>query len=268
MIYVTGDSFCWGDEIADYIVPEWPGYNGQSSPENQNIWNRSRTIFLHQHKEEHDEIRLKNRWSTLLGNHLGMNVINSSFSGKSIHNMLTCMMHDLPKLNNVQYVIVQLTGLYRFQVPCVTEIENIQFQKGYAQINPLADTNHVDEIKQISKLRISLNKDIDFLYDYLSTIYLMQLLVKQFTKNNLIILDSIFLTEYGNILKIIEEEKDDPNIANLLKLTNFVNEVNKFPTMNDIYINNKNICNMTPSRHFCINTHKIFAEQIAKKILV
>lgn len=265
MIYVVGDSFSWGDEIADYILPNWPGYLDEVNTTTNKEWGLFRTNNISGYEEEHNKIRLANRWSTLLGQHLNMEVVNTGECGKSIHGMLTCLSHDLHKLSNVKMVVVQLTGLHRFQIPLTTEQDYGFIQKGYGQVNPLVFCNFKQpEVIEISKLRIQLNNDADFLYDYLNTILLMQQIIQSLTKTKLIILDSIFLTSFGEIANIIEIEKNtNERVKQVLEMTDFENQVKRFPSMWDVYLKNQATCKRTIAGHLCINTHRLFAQEIA-----
>lgn len=256
MIYITGDSFAYGDELGDHLLPGFPGYQGEADPKSIQRWNMERS--------NNNEFRLDHRWSTVLGKLLEEDIVNKSLPGKSIHGMVTNISLDLELIKKSKMVFVQITGLHRFQIPYFKTEEGGWIQENYVQINTLIDDSNFfrkSQLNQFSKMRFLLNNDQEFLYDYLNQILLIQQLVKS-SGAQLFLLDSIFLASCGDILSLIDRFQHDNIIADMLAKTNFKEEITRFPSMWDIYNANKSLCKEMPAGHYCSNTHKLFAEKI------
>lgn len=266
MLYVVGDSFTWGDELADHIVPNFWGWLDQMTPEQEARQAGQRPYPPHM-MDQLDAYRIENRWSNILGKHLNMEVVNKGMPGKSIHGMLTAISHDIDALRKAKLVIIQLTGLHRFQVPFLSG-DDFYIQDGYAQLNPLLGLEfEKPEYREIGKLRMIGTEEIDFLYDYLSTVLLIRQLVNYVTNTDVLIVDSLFLKQAGNIKDQIEEYKEQPNIKKMLELTDFENKANLFPTMADIYNQNRDLCHTSIGGHYCHTTHKLFADALYDVII-
>lgn len=259
MIYITGDSFTFGDELGEDLHPNFPGYTGEGNPETIRRWSMSRPS-----NQDINEYRIANRWSSVLGNLLGEEIVNKSNPGKSIHGMVTNISLDLDIVQKSKIIFVQITGLHRFQLPYFKVGEGGWVQENYLQINPLMSNDNIfqdSKLNQFSKTKFLLNDDKEFLFDYLNQILLIQQLVNG-VGSKLFIVDSVFLSSCGNILSLLDSLHDDNAINDMLIKTNFREEVTKFPSMWDIYNSNKSICKMMPCGHYCVNTHKLFAEKI------
>lgn len=179
--------------------------------------------------------------------------------------MLTNISQDLDLVTQAQIVIVQLTGVHRFQIPWIREHQESAWQQqGFLQINPLlADSGifTLPLLNQFSKLRFQLNQELEFLYDYLSHVLLIQQLTAQ-SKARLLFVDSVFLTAYGDIRSLIAKAQDHPHLRDLLIKTQFHIEALRFPSMWDILTKNSEICREMPGGHVCAQTHRLFAEEI------
>lgn len=267
MIYVIGDSFAWGDEVADHILPNFWGYKDQLS-DNQ-IASRSAQLGIlrpdgnHPLADAWDNFRIENRWSNLLAKHFGTDVVNRGENGKSIHGMVTTLSQDFETLKNADLVIVQLTGLHRFQIPYVTDDPDAFVQEGYAQLNPLVHLTFRKQVYfEIGKLRLADTTERDFLYDYLNCILLIRQLVKSATNTEVLLVDSLFLRECGNLEWHLNNNETNPYIKKMLDLTDFKNKIYTFPSMADIYNQNRNTCHTMVSGHYCHNTHRLFAQSL------
>lgn len=289
MIYIIGDSFTSGEEIADHLLPFWEGYRTQSDTCEKNIeyFDKLNKEVIKNPELEKIEMDFKkeNRWPTVLGKLLNKEIINKGHTGKSISNMATVMAQDmcelLQKNQKPELIIVQLTSLHRFQLPGISlsNYPNTIWYTGhadYVQINPNAPRHSFENYEtndHLEKIKISkylLLDDDDFFYDYLNNLLTMQLLAKLMTGKDLLLVSSIF--DFSNEIESTEKKPKDSFIHKVYDLLDFRKKYEMFPSMKDIVDQNPNNCFFTRGWHVCHNTHKIFAENIAiilteKKIL-
>lgn len=288
MLYVIGDSFANGDEIADHLVPNWEGYRTKENPyasQEKNIqYFKEYSEILRNDSElslKFMKFQNENRWPTVLGKLLGKEVINRALSGKSIHNMSTMLVQDIAEMirNNKkpELIIVQMTSLTRFQVPSILEKhKDIGWSNGhvdYIQINPghinrkkYVDNSKSDDYFEKMKLYTYLFiEDINFFYGYLNELLTMQTIAKLVTGKDLVIVRSIF--DFSREIEFVENNKQYKSLQNVYDLLDFKTKYYMFPSMSDIVDQNPTTCFNTRSWHVCHNTHKLFAENIAKILI-
>lgn len=298
MIYVIGDSFANGDEIGDFLLPNWTGYKTKNNPLNDDKKNKlyhiqvgellKNDIIL---REKINDFVNQNRWPTLLGKYLNKPVINKAYSGKSIYNMSTVLVQDMLKIigNNqkIDLIIVQLTSLHRFQLPGlgITDVDSSVFKKEnmeFLQLNPgvnsrnsiRSDTNNIDKnldyTSNIKKYMYLLLGDQNFFYGYLHQLLNMQLIAKMITGKNLVILRSVFdfSKEINFVEHIIKNKLLEFNaLIEVYNLLDFKTKHYMFPSMSDIVTDNSDSCLQTRGFHLCYNTHKMFAAKIADMLV-
>ena len=101
----------------------------------------------------------------------------------------------------------------------------------------------------------------------------LQLIAELATTKKLVIVDSTFRESNAGVITSANNEASSKyhnsvskSYFDLLSETNIVNEMNCYPSMYDI-VNTDNRCNMTIAGHVCMETHRIFGELIAQKII-
>lgn len=289
MIYVIGDSFTWGDELSDFIVPNWPGFKNTviaGSPI-ETEWMQNRYSYLinspEEVQKEHELLRLNNRWSSILQKKLNVEVVNSGLPGKSTAGMVTSAVRDLTRIVNenkkISLVIVQLTSISRYQIPCISDEydHSLWYQNGYMQVNPwLVDYNkHTlsEKLYKFNEYKTSIDLDPESVYEFMNNIAKLQLIAKLATTKKLVIVDSTFRESNAGVIASANKEVStkqyvtaNKSYFDLLSETNVVNEMNRYPSMYDI-VNMDSKCKMTVGGHVCMETHRIFGELIAQKII-
>jgi hypothetical protein len=289
MIYVIGDSFTWGDELSDFIVPGWPGFKDTviSGSRAEIDWMENRYSYLvnspEEVQKEHELLRLNNRWSSILQKKLNVEVVNSGLPGKSTAGMVTSAVRDLTRIVNenkkVSLIVVQLTSISRYQIPCINDDYEYSpwYQNGYMQVNPaLGDYNKralSEKLYKFNEYKTSIDRDTELVYEFMNNIAKLQLIAKLATNKKLVIVDSTFRDSNSGVITIANNEvltKQHTSAGNLyfnlLSETNIVNEMNRYPSMYDI-VNMDSKCKMTLGGHVCMETHRIFGELIAQKII-
>jgi hypothetical protein len=289
MIYVIGDSFTWGDELSDFIVPGWPGFKDTviSGSRAEIDWLENRhTYFINSSEEvrkEHELLRLSNRWPSILQKKLNVEVINSGLCGKSTAGMVTRAVSDLTKIVNenkkVSLIIVQLTAISRYQIPCISDDYDYSgwYQHGYFQVNQALDDYNKrtlpEKLYKFNEYKTIMDRDPDIVYEFLNNISKLQLIAKLATNKKLVIVDSMFRDSNSGVITIANNEtftKQHTSAGklyfNLLSETNIVNEMNRYPSMSDI-VNMDSKCKIALGGHVCMETHRIFGELIAQRII-
>lgn len=275
MIYVIGDSFTEGIELADHLLPNWEGYKDGVNKLSYDVeyfrkLNEivTKDIFLF---ELEKNFRESNRWPTVLSNLLNYEVVNKGHAGKSIFNMVTMTSQDMADYKrqgkHVDLIIVQLTSLHRFQVPAVSFEPDGWKQGDYYQINPLMSRQQAEVFKansyldEYKKARYLLCDDNDFFYDYLNQILLLQTIAKFYTGKDVLIVRSIF--DFTNEMNYAKLSDKTSLLYKLYELTEFEKFYHQVPSMMDIVRNNPGKYFLTRNDHVCHNTHKEFANLLA-----
>jgi hypothetical protein len=214
---------------------------------------------------------------------LNVEVVNSALSGKSTAGMVTSAVRDLTRIVNenkkISLVIVQLTNISRYQIPCFSSEydQKLWYQNGYMQVNPwLGDYNkHAlsEKLYKFNEYKTSIDLDPELVYEFMNNIAKLQLIAKLATNKKLVIVDSVFRESNGKVIASANKELSTKQYVtssnsyfDLLSETNVVNEMNRYPSMSDI-VNMDSKCKMTVAGHVCMETHRIFGELIAQKII-
>ena len=267
-ICTIGDSFTYGDEIADFMLPGFPGYvvNGEWTQDHME-WNKTKFHVyakLDQDlRNKHDLFREENRWSGIVSNELSATVDCLSSNGKSIYNYVTELIEYLETGNNPDLVIIQLTSFDRYQLYCNIDSSHPMYNShGYFQFTVGMDRAFAKNAYPSSLIKIMDNMLIlqsteDALCAYLHVIKELQHFAKLKTGKNLIIVDSIFKKSIKEVIENSSNEKLH-KLATIIDIDNMISMQDIFNETSDTYKN--------PGNHYCFNTHKLFGSQLANLI--
>lgn len=266
-LFIVGDSFTYGDELSDFMLPEFPGYVPRAAawPRALTDWNKIKYDVYNKTKQRDpelynklDQFRLDNRWPTILGNNLNATVFNAGANGKSIFNYLNAVVDYVSKGNKPDLMIIQLTGFDRSQLYLSDQKDSMYCQHNYFQCTPSLDREFAnliytkELISYLDKLLVLQSSD-DFLYAYLTCIKQLQMIAKLLTGKDLVIVDSVFKFHIDDVLQNTKN-------TDLLELADEV-KINDIISMRSVYDNNLDT-NMNPGAHYCYKTNKIFADAV------
>jgi hypothetical protein len=267
-ICTIGDSFTYGDEISDFMLPGFPGHviNGEWTQDHIE-WNKTKLHVYARVDEDlrnkHNLFREENRWSSILSNELSATVDCLSSNGKSIYNYVTELIEYLQTGNNPDLVVIQLTSFDRYQLYCNIDNSHPMYNShGYFQFmlgmpREFAKTTYPSSLIKIMDNMLILQSTEDTLCAYLHVIKELQYIVKLKTGKNLIIVDSIFKK---SIKEVIENSSNDKlhKLITIIDLDNMISMQDVFNETTDTYMNAGN--------HYCFNTHKLFGLRLANLI--
>jgi hypothetical protein len=251
-ICVIGDSFTYGDEIADFMLPGFPGYiiNGEWTRDHTE-WNRTKFHVYakvdQDLRNKHDLFREENRWPGILSNELSATVDCLSSNGKSIYNYVTELIEYLETGNNPDLVVIQLTSFDRYQLYCNIDNSHPMYNRhGFFQFNigmdrKFAKNTYPSSLITIMDNILNLQSTEDGLCSYLYVIKELQCIVK--------------------FIKEVVENSSNEQLHKLIKtldLDNMLSMQDVFNETADTYMN--------AGTHYCFNTHKLFGLQLANLI--
>ena len=267
-IYVNGDSFPAGAELADHLLIGWPGYtdNRSFSTENAKKWNEIRPSRLNLYPGGPAAIHIKEKqyaWPNIIAEKYNINVVNSAKSGASVLGIAKRTCVDLLELTNrgviVDKVFVQLTTLDRTEFYKNTP-DNRHFDDLPLTNLLTADRNAVE--RKLATAYLDYN-DADLAAKFLYGILFLEQTVKNLTGLSPIYL-STGLSEYSLTL-INSTAENFPSIKRLLNLTSLHSvDFNNKP-MNSIHVENDFL--LCPAGHYEQRTHVIFAEELYDKYI-
>jgi hypothetical protein len=267
-ICVIGDSFTYGDEIADFMLPGFPGYiiNGEWTHEHME-WNKTKYhVYARVDKDlhkKHNLFREENRWAGIISRELSATVDCLSSNGKSIYNYVTELIEYLDAGNNPDLVVIQITSFDRYQLYCNIDNSHPMYNRhGFFQFNigmdrEFAKNTYPSSLVKIMDNMLNLQSTEDGLCAYLYVIKELQHIVKLKTGKNLIIVDSVF----KNSIKEVIENSSNKKLHKLIKILDLDNML----SMQDVF-NETADTYMNAGTHYCFNTHRLFGAQLADLI--
>jgi hypothetical protein len=260
-IYVNGDSFPAGAELADHLLPGYPGLSTMQNFSFNQQWGDKKykeidklqggPVYFH-------SIEKQLAWPGVLNSVYGVNVINGSMSGASITGIAfrTCvdLLEIYSKGCSVDNVFIQLTSLERIEIFKNTP-DNRYFDD--LPIVTILSTPSTELEKNLATAYAAYNDD-QLLAKFLYGLILLEQSVKNIT-GKLPIYLSTGLSSY--ITDMIREKiKTSPPLKRLTDLTNFnAIDVNNKPMLNIQVENNYLLC---PQGHYEQRTHTKYAEEI------
>ena len=267
-ICTIGDSFTYGDEIADFMLPGFPGHviNGEWTHEHME-WNKTKYHVYARADDDlrrkHDLFREENRWSGIISKELLATVDCLSSNGKSVYNYIIELIEYLEAGNNPDLVVIQLTSFDRWQLYCNIDNSHPMYNShGFFQFNAgmdrtFAKSTYPSSIIKIMDNLLILQSAEDAMCAYLYAIKELQYIAKLKTGKNLIIVDS----DFKKSIKEVVDNSSNTKLHNLIKILDLDNML----SMQDVF-NETQDTYKTAGSHFCSNTHKLFGLQLANLI--
>lgn len=281
LIYANGDSFIAGVELADDLIPDYPGtlpYNAPAEKTSKsqdwikktytdgNRLSEYRKSILDKLVEtEHER-----SFPSTLGKILNCQVINHAYGGSSIERIVRTSISDLIKLKDKHekiFAFIGTTEISRFEVasPHAAYFKYKDYC-GHYQCWKSINVNaiHVNESEDANKL---VDYHIKYEKNYHSYVRTFKNIIQlqDFCKNNGINL--FWISSFMNILDYFNieieyrfnEDHDLTNFMNYAKFEYFLDmhEVAKTCNLNNV------VC---PSGHFSVDVHNLIAELIHKKL--
>jgi len=251
-LYVIGDSFSVGTELADYLYSMWPYHknpvydakeytNWQEVKKNNNYFNIGEQEF---------EEQLKLAYPARVGELLGYKVINASRGNTGVEyfkfKVLTDML-DYKKANKtIDYAIIQFTDIHRhtFLKYQNDRIVCDNYSPHSAKIDPF--------ISEFYKTKFALEDEHGSFFKFIMDLYFIKSLLIQMGAKKVLLVKSTKGTILPNILSNLSTETlnliDELDFNSLINLENF--KVTKLL-----------------GGHFCEKTHANFADYLSKELV-
>lgn len=265
-IYVNGDSFPAGAELADHLLPGYPGLRPMQNFSMHPTWGDEKYKEIEKLSggiDYFNSIEKKLSWPGIINSSYGIDVINSAKSGASITGIAyrTCV--DLLELyargKSVSAVFIQLTSLERIEIFKNTP-DNRHF--GDLPIVTILSTPSSKLEKNLATTYAAYSDD-QLLAKFLYGILLLEQSVKSIT-GMLPIYLSTGLSSY--ITDVIREKSQYfESIKRLASLTNINSIDQKNQSMLDMQVSNNYL--LCPQGHYESRTHIKYAEEIYNSYL-
>jgi len=288
IIYVNGDSFTEGSDMADHMYPFFKRYYSLNeitsedidirlSNQRASVLNKSkfhRTSDDRQLIDKINRFQTDNRWSTVLSKLLNRPVYNiSSHGGSSMYAIAYRTIADLYRLQQEGFTItdtvIQVTGAHRYSFFAETNDEeepqrdsNIRYYH-IRTGNPLSPNRINTELLQA----ISLEESVEMAeYRWLHDVCMLKNAIENLTKSRVIFVDSVFYLKQFNGLRSFDfsnspwlNKNPTDYVLNFKKILD--NEM-KLTMLN--CIGNNEPDTITDGMHFTAPVHDKFAQQIAR----
>jgi len=219
IIYCNGDSFISGVELADSILPEYPGARSRydfKKEENNKRWidrsynqndyiGKKRTELL----EKIFHLEYEKAWPNKIQNKTGIRVINNSRGGSSLDRIIRVCLTDLIELLSTNKKIIAIIGTTdpnRQEVPInagnINELDWVGQNKHWEQISSsYRNPSQLGPIDHIIDYKI----EFETTYHQLVKAYTNIITLQDFCKLNNIELH--WISSQCNILKLLPEKR-------------------------------------------------------------
>lgn len=278
VLYFNGDSFVAGDELADDIIPEYPGLTKFYDDDNQrrkeyykhiqwvnNTYNENHYLYNHR-KDNADlifNLKYKKAFPAKVQELTNLPTINHALSGSSMDRISRTSIIDLYKLrkSNINDKIVAFIGTTAIERSSIANFETgrkdfLNFDIDYICISKTYNVYNDIDIENIRKYKILNEKNYHDIINFYENIAKLQYFCE---KNNI---QLHFISAYNGIDQLVPEIEyvDRELLLGYKSLTNFKYTLN----MKD-YINYdaEEIC---PSGHFGEPIHDRIAIDLVKII--
>jgi hypothetical protein len=276
-IYFSGDSFTAGDELADFMLPNWPGYFSDSdehAKKQGRSWaakHRLKAIYS-QPREQLNQFFIEQQkrvWPTLLAKKLGADYLVSGKGGSSQGDTNYRTMLDIERLigegKKIDHVFIQVTEPYRI------EIFN-KYQDTYYTNNAissllacLADVYTNYNEKEFTKRWLLIEDDTGKIARFLTNIIFIRNYVKSKLHYEPIFVDSMFMTEFTKKIKALEPSQiiQTGELNTLIKTSGVIDPTtleHTLPSMRSFVNPHRN--HMAPNGHVAPEVHEVFAEHL------
>jgi len=307
IIYVNGCSFTGGTDIADELYEQYPGHisldyaiNTTGHPEafdrSRQYFNWKQTLVANDPDGHILEEEKKLRWSNVLSNILGIDVINNSCAGTDNQSMIIRTCNDIAKLQRqghvIKKIIIQFTCRTRFSYVRSWDSNSWDINKSYIYAidkrnkekitlddefymryinHGLIDGDYINPYENI--FLKSYNPCILYEKQSEGSQFLNYLLQLKIYKNAImgstgiepIFVDSWFLKLFGcqiveNDVRLYNSSIDSKSIIDRTIAELFPEG---FSSMIDICLRDDLV--MTPGYHFNSTVHKKFAEHLSER---
>jgi hypothetical protein len=224
VVYVGGDSFTAGEDITDYLLPEYSEYSTaemtellktNSNPSDGESWISVRDKFYSDPNnqglyDQHNKIRNNLRWSNKLEEIINQPVLNmSSIGGSSMYAIGYRAAYDLELLKKQGYtvtdVIIQLTNASRFYFFTNQKFEIHKNGIDYKICSITSGTNQFTDIFDTTI------KHEDFYYNVYRLfyeIYQIEKMIESIIGKKPIFVDSVFFSDFIHSVDFFKIIKD------------------------------------------------------------
>jgi len=288
IIYVNGDSFTEGSDMADHMYPFFKRYyslneirkediairlaNQRSAVENKVQFHRD--YSADQLMQEINQFQKDNRWSTKLSKLINRPVYNlSSHGGSSMYAIAYRTMADLHLLIEQGYtitdVIIQVTSAHRYSFFAETTDEEEPQRRDNIRYYHIKSGNHFNcphLNPDLLKMIVDAESPGMAEYRWLHDLCMLKNAVENLTKSRVIFVDSVFylkqfdgLRSYDFINSPWLNKNPTDYVLNFKKILD--NEM-KLTMLN--CIGNNEPDTITDGMHFTAPVHDKFAQQIAR----
>lgn len=285
IIYVNGDSFTEGSDMADHLYPFFKKYYSLHDILTEDVDSRlaSQTFAINQKYNFNDNIanrelvntitqfEVNNRWSSILSKKLDTPVYNlSSQGGSSMYGIMYRTLADLYRLQKQGYIItdiiIQLTSPGRYSFFDETKDYEEPQRKNNDYYYHMRHFNHLrnPEIVNI----ISANEPYEMSeYRWLNELYLFKHALASITNARLLLVDSVFYRKCINGIKPFQFMYSDWLNKNmddyLLDFKKQLDDEVELSMLDCIDLNEPET--LTDGMHFTAKVHDIFAKKIAER---
>jgi hypothetical protein len=272
-IYVNGDSYTAGYELADDILPGYPGLTAESNifvkdfTADQKKWAGAKwnsVVDIFGSINNYYSANKQHAWPAEISRlDPTIKIINGARNGASMVGIANRTVADIleAKENNIEYnhVFIQLTSTFRFEIyDKNTSEQDFILDSALSWASTLPANNQ----RKLAESYIAQYKDIDYCIKFLYTLVTLKYAVKGLTGKYPIILIAISLFT-DQVLKPLENETN-PRLQALLKDSGIL-DIPSEEYMEYIHTENKFL--YTPLSHFEKRTHQLYAQQIYRKYL-
>lgn len=254
VLYVIGDSFSAGSELCDNMLPSWPYYkNPKVDMEKFSEWLNSSEYTndiaaLNMTQDQFAERTLEKAYPAKLGKLIDYEVINRSVGNtgsiywryKVLEDLIQFQKHN----KTIDYAIVNFTDVFRETF--------VQLDKSALHYKHIS-VAHADPYKNASayfKYKSLLQDDMSYVYHFLTDLYFIKSTLHTMGAKKVLFVMSMDLFW-------IKEFITSTHIVDLMKLIEL--DLNTLPILESCKVDR------LLGGHFCEETHKLFAEQIAKE---
>jgi hypothetical protein len=254
VLYVIGDSFSAGSELCDNMLPSWPYYkNPKVDMEKFSEWLNSSEYTndiaaLNMTQDQFAELTLEKAYPAKLGKLIDYEVINRSVGNtgsiywryKVLEDLIQFQKHN----KTIDYAIVNFTDVFRETF--------VQLDKSALHYKHIS-VSHTDPYKNASayfKYKSLLQDDMSYVYHFLTDLYFIKSTLHTMGAKKVLFIMSMDLFW-------IKEFITSTHIVDLMKFIEL--DLNTLPILESCKVDR------LLGGHFCEETHKLFAEQIAKE---
>jgi hypothetical protein len=267
-IYVNGDSFSAGEELADIDLPGFPGYKTETSnfikdlSDNEMKWSERKWMVGQNYYGTYENYVNAGKalaWpAALLKMDSNLFVKNSSKSSASMTGIANRTIADLLEYQsqgiNFDRVFIQLTGCHRFEFYDSTDSQNkFVVDKTLGWVHTL----RTETQRQLGKSYIAQYKDKDYAIKFLYALCTLKYAIKGLTGVDPIFLSSLVLFTKNVISPLVESE--NLTIKLLLKESGMLSIPDEL-YMETVHTQNNFL--YMPINHFEYRTHLEYAKII------